>query len=274
MWPTEPDGFEPGVAAQAGDDAFAFVFDAEGRLLGEARPWGPPERGVLRWLEIEIEAEHYLGRFRGRDCVALWARVDALPDGWVRMGLRELLGHVEPELFYLAGRASQVLRWDREHRFCGACGAATKRLDRDRARACPECGHTCYPRLSPSIIVLVHDRDRILLARNVAWPEGFYSTLAGFVEPGESLEQCVHREVHEEVGLRVRDLRYLGSQSWPFPNSLMVGYHATYAGGEIRCQEDEIAEARWFGPDDLPKLPPPTAISRWLIEDWLRGNAG
>ena len=109
----------------------------------------------------------------------------------------------------------------------------------------------------------------MLLARNANWPNGMYSTLAGFVEPGESIEQTVHREVFEEVGLRVTNVRYRGSQSWPFPNSLMLGFHADYAGGEIVCQEGEIADARWFGRSDLPGMPPGTAISRWLIDDFL-----
>ena len=109
----------------------------------------------------------------------------------------------------------------------------------------------------------------MLLARNARWPQGMYSTLAGFVEPGESIEQTVHREVLEEVGLRVRDLRYFGSQSWPFPNSLMLGFHAEYDGGEIICQEGEIADARWFKYDQLPSVPPGTAISRWLIDEFV-----
>ena len=109
----------------------------------------------------------------------------------------------------------------------------------------------------------------MLLARNARWPTGMYSTLAGFVEVGESIEQTVHREVQEEVGIQVDNLRYLGSQSWPFPNSLMLGFHAEYAGGDIVCQQSEIAEARWFRVDDLPNVPPATAISRWLIDDFI-----
>ena len=140
----------------------------------------------------------------------------------------------------------------------------------DRARVCSSCGLVCYPRLSPSIIVLVTRGDEMLLARNANWPTNMYSTLAGFVEPGESIEQTVHREVAEEVGIRVRNLRYLGSQSWPFPNSLMLGFHAEYAGGEIVCQESEIADARWFRYDDLPNVPPGTAISGWLMDEFIR----
>jgi len=114
----------------------------------------------------------------------------------------------------------------------------------------------------------------MLLARNAQWPTNMFSTLAGFVEPGESIEQTVHREVLEEVGLKVKNLQYLGSQSWPFPNSLMLGFHAEYDSGEIVCQDEEIAEAHWFTPDDMPNIPPKTAISRWLIDDFINQSSG
>jgi NAD+ diphosphatase len=139
----------------------------------------------------------------------------------------------------------------------------------DRAMACPSCHLISYPRLSPSIIVLVTKGEEMLLARNANWPAKMYSTLAGFVEPGESIEQTVHREVFEEVGLKVKSLKYFGSQSWPFPNSLMLGFHAEYAGGDIVCQPEEIADAQWFTKDSMPQTPPKTAISGWLIEEFL-----
>ena len=137
---------------------------------------------------------------------------------------------------------------------------------------CPSCRLISYPRLSPSIIVLVTRGDEILLARNANWPQGMYSTLAGFVEAGESIEQTLHREVFEEVGLRVKNLKYFGSQSWPFPNSLMLGFHAEYDGGDIVCQAEEIADAQWFTIDNLPQTPPKTAISGWLIHRVLLSN--
>ena len=139
----------------------------------------------------------------------------------------------------------------------------------DRAKHCGDCGLISYPRLSPSIIVLIEKGPQMLLARNAQWPTNMYSTLAGFVEPGESIEQTVHREIMEEVGLKVSNLRYAGSQSWPFPNSLMLGFHCDYAGGDIVCQEEEIADAQWFDANNLPNMPPKTAISRWLIDEFL-----
>ena len=170
---------------------------------------------------------------------------------------------------------TQIVNWDRNTRHCGGCGAPTA-TQSDRSKFCPDCKIPVYPTLSPSIIVLVTKGDQMLLARNAAWgPDGFYSTLAGFVEPGESVEETVHREVFEEVGIHVDNLRYLGSQSWPFPNSLMLGYHAEYAGGEFQFHDDEIADAQWFDIDDLPRVPGRFAISRWLINafiDEVRGR--
>lgn len=272
MWPLDPDGFEPDVTP--GDDvdraeAWMFVI-IEGQVAAIAEQGIPrPITGdELRWLDVEIHSRHFLGRFQGRACFAVEAE-GRLPEGYSLAGLRSWLGRVEPAVFYLAGRAKQVVEWHATHQYCGRCAAPMEDHAEDRAKVCPECGLVNYPRLSPSIIVLVTRGDEMLLARNANWPSGMYSTLAGFVEPGESIEQTVHREVEEEVGLKVRNLRYLGSQSWPFPNSLMLGFHAEYDSGEIVCQEAEIADARWFRHDDLPNVPPGTAISRWLIDDFI-----
>ena len=144
----------------------------------------------------------------------------------------------------------------------------------DRAKECPACHLISYPRLSPSIIVLITKGEEMLLARNADWPTGMYSTLAGFVEAGESVEQTLHREVLEEVGLQVKNLKYFGSQSWPFPNSLMLGFHAEYDSGEIVCQDEEIADAQWFRIDNLPQIPPKTAISGWLIQEFIDQQQG
>lgn len=272
MWPLHPDGFEPDVSpaedADHGDSWMFVSIDGQIACISEQGVPRPISGDELRWLDVEVHARHYLGRFRGRPCFALEAS-GRLPEGYALTGLRAWLGRVEPAVFYIAGRARQVVDWHATHRFCGRCGTATEDHPEDRAKICPGCGLVNYPRLSPSIIVLVVRGDEMLLARNANWPANMYSTLAGFVEPGESIEQTVHREVEEEVGLKVRNLRYLGSQSWPFPNSLMLGFHAEYASGDIVCQEGEIADARWFRYDDLPNVPPGTAISRWLIDDFI-----
>jgi NAD+ diphosphatase len=272
MWPIDPEDFEslttpPDSASR--DEAWFFLQTPQGLVcLTEQGVPRPVTGDELRWLDIEVVSEHYLGRFRGR-CIYAVEASGAIPEGYSAAGLRDWLGRVEPSVFYLAGRAQQVIDWHRSHRFCGRCGAENEDHPQDRAKVCPSCKLISYPRLSPSIIVLVTRGEEMLLARNAQWPTSMYSTLAGFVEPGESIEQTVHREVLEEVGLQVSGLKYLGSQSWPFPNSLMLGFHAEYAGGEIVCQEEEIADARWFKADDLPNVPPKTAISRWLIDAFI-----
>ena len=272
MWPTEPDRFESLVAAPEDadrDDAMYFAYMGEEILcISEQGIPRPVTRDEFRWLDVDVSWRTFLGRWEGRPCFALAASGN-VPEGFARVGLRAWLGRVDPAFFYLAGRAKQIVDWHRDHRYCGRCGTETADHGTDRAKECPRCGMVSYPRLSPSIIVLVRNGDEMLLARNSNWPTGMFSTLAGFVEPGESIEQTVHREVHEEVGIDIANLRYLGSQSWPFPNSLMLGFHADYAGGDIVCQDDEIAEAHWFHYARPPNTPGGTAISGWLIQAFI-----
>jgi NAD+ diphosphatase len=192
------------------------------------------------------------------------------PEGFAFAGVRELFESMDESLYSLAGRAVQIVDWDRTHRFCGRCGAPTERLSTERARRCPACGLTSYPRLAPAVITLVERDGKALLARNPNFTSGFYSILAGFVEPGESLEEAVQREIHEEVGIEVTDIRYFGSQPWPFPHSLMIGFTAQYAGGEITPDPAEIADAGWFAPDEFPQIPGKISISRALIDDFVR----
>lgn len=202
----------------------------------------------------------------------------ALADGLVTLGLRQLFARFDPQIFGLISRAKQIVAWDRDHQFCGRCAAPMQTLPTERAKVCPACGLTSYPRLSPAIIVAVTrtgaDGEEILLARNHRFPVGRYSVIAGFVEPGESLEECVRREVCEEVGVDVTEIRYFGSQPWPFPHSLMLGFTARWVGGDIRLEESEIAEARWFGVDDLPQAPPKMSIARQLIDAFVAQNGG
>lgn len=177
------------------------------------------------------------------------------------------------DTWHLAGRALQLLEWDRTSAFCGACATPTVRLEGELARACPACKLNAYPRIAPAVIVLVERGEEALLAQPIRFPL-FHSTLAGFVEPGESLEQTIAREIQEEVGIQVEDPRYFGSQPWPFPHSLMVGFHATYAGGDIRIDPKEIGDAKWFRYDALPTIPPKLSIARALIDDWVRRCGG
>jgi NAD+ diphosphatase len=210
-----------------------------------------------------------LGKLDGRRCFAaeLVESVVA-PEGMEFSGLRGLFGRLDDQLFALAGRAIQIVNWDRTHQFCGSCGARTEDKTDERAKICPKCGLLSFPRLSPAIIVAVVRDSMLLLAHAHHFSEGFYSVLAGFVEPGETLEECVEREVHEEVGLQVKNIRYFGSQPWPFPHSLMIAFTAEYAGGEIRVDEAEIAYADWFAAQALPLIPGKISIARRLI-DWF-----
>ncbi|MGE0878063.1 MAG: NAD(+) diphosphatase [Acidimicrobiia bacterium] len=182
------------------------------------------------------------------------------------VNLRALYDRMNEEEWVIAGRAVQLVEWARNHRYCGRCGTRTVPSPGERALRCPNCRLLAYPRLSPAIIVVVDKGDDILLARNVNFPGNMFSALAGFVEPGETLEQAVAREVKEEVGIDVDDVRYIASQPWPFPNSLMLGFRASWCGGEINCDPSEIAEAHFFSPRDLPSIPPRMSIARRLID--------
>jgi NAD+ diphosphatase len=213
----------------------------------------------------EAVTRHYLGQLDGLDCWAL--HLPEAPDGWRPVPLRAAMMGFPGPLAGLASRAAQVLDWDRTHRFCGACGTPTEHQAGERARRCPACGHTAYPRISPAMMALVWRPGEVLLARAPHFVNQMYSALAGFVEAGESIEDCIRREVEEEVGVQVDTLQYYGSQSWPFPNSLMIAFTARWTGGEIVPQPGEIADAQWFPLDALPNIPPRFSISGHLIRD-------
>lgn len=210
---------------------------------------------------------HYLGLYGGRHCYAAEViESAALPEGWAVLGLRDLFGRVEATLAALSGRAWQILEWERNFQYCSRCGTMMEPRADERSRMCPKCRYTTYPPVSPAIMILITHGSKLLLARKAAFPAGRYSALAGFVEPGETLEETVIRETREEVGVEVKNIRYFGSQPWPFPHSLMVAFTAEYAGGEVRPDGVEIEEARWFEPEELPRLPPSISISRRLID--------
>ncbi len=191
------------------------------------------------------------------------------PSGWLEpLGLRDLFGLVGDEELGWASRAVQLAAFDRDHRYCGRCGRPAVPSPVEHARVCGVCGGTVYPRLSPAVIVLVERGDTCLLARSPRFPPGVFSLIAGFVEPGETAEHAVGRELAEECGVTATDLRYAGSQPWPFPHSLMLGFTATYGGGEVRVDGAEVEAAGWYAVDALPPLPPPGTIARRLIEEF------
>ena len=212
----------------------------------------------------------YLGELDGVPCRSAELADDLeAPEGMAFRALRDLFGRIDEPLWTLAGRAAQLVEWDRTHLYCGRCGTPTEHAPGERARRCPVCGHAAFPRLSPAVIVRVTRGDEILLARAQRFPGAMYSVLAGFVEPGESLEECVARELEEEVGIEVGDIAYFASQPWPFPHSLMIGFTATWLSGDLRIEEAELVDARWFTRADLPELPGRVSIARRLIDDWL-----
>jgi NAD+ diphosphatase len=268
--------FEPAVSPSGQGTATAWCFAfVQGQLLlpqDEGATLAPLASDALTVFAPMAERRHYLGRIEGQDCWAL--ALSEAPNGWRRTPLRTAMMSFGDPLMGVAGRAAQILEWDRTHRHCGACGTPTELQGHERVRRCPACGHTAYPRVTPAMMVLVWREGELLLARSPHYAPGVYSALAGFVEAGESLEDCVHREVAEEVGVRVEGLRYYGSQSWPFPNSLMVAYTARWVGGEIVPQAGEIEDARWYPLDALPKIPPRFSISGHLIRDTVLSLGG
>jgi len=263
--------FIPAVTAPAAFERRVwFVAHADGLVVRDDAGGAPllPRDDDLEALGLAGAPVDYLGQLDGAHAFAVSA---AAPPGapWVTRGLRLLYGAFGEELFGVAGRALQIALWAATHRFCGRCGTETERMPGDRAMRCPACGLTAYPRIAPAIITLVRRGDEALLARGARFPLPFYSTLAGFAEPGESLEETLVREVREEVGVEVRDLRYFGSQPWPFPHSLMIGYFAEWASGEIVIDGSEILDAQWFSIDRLPNVPPRISIARRLIDAWV-----
>jgi len=266
--------FKPAVlpSSDQGGPAWWFIFSGHKLLVKmESGLQGIP---VLRDGPQEVGLEplryHFLGSLDGEACYSAEVPegIDP-PPGMLFSGLRSLFDSLDGTLYRVAVVAVQVVDWDRMHQFCGRCGERTEYKEGVRAKECPRCGLISFPRISPAVIVAVERDEKLLLARANRFPTAFYSVLAGFVEPGETLEETVAREVKEEVGLELTNIRYFGSQPWPFPDSLMIGFTAQYAGGEICIDETEIVEAGWFGPDELPLLPGKISIARQLIDSFL-----
>lgn len=225
---------------------------------------------------IEAVRRQYLGTLNGAHCYSIELEPNfAPPEGLAFRDLRVLFSSLDAAHHAVAGRAVQIVEWDRTHQFCGACGQQTVLAELDRSRSCPDCEIPLYPRLAPAMIVAVERGNEILLGRSAHFPPGIYSVLAGFVEPGESAEDAVIREVYEETRIVCDDVRYFSSQAWPFPNSLMLGFTAQYVSGEIDTAADELEDARWCAADDLPNtFPGNISISQWLLNDFLVRKKG
>lgn len=265
--------YPPALPAEG--PAFWFPF-REGELLVQQR-----ERGIAIIFSdqtgiaaIQPQTITYLGLLDGKPCMACEVSAETpLPENWKMLDLRSLYNEVDEALYVVAGYAFQILLWQRNSRYCPACGHQTEIIPASWGKQCPHCGHISYPPAVPAVLVLIHDGERVLLAHKPGWGPR-YSILAGFVEPGESLEECVERETMEEVGVNVTDITYVGSQPWPFPHQLMVGYMARYDGGEIRVDEQELDDAQWFHVDNLPNLPAPMSLARQIITAWVKMHRG
>ena len=265
-----PAGFLPDHTAAHDGDAIAHVFIRD-RLVQIADspsmlPWAAYEEAGL-----VAGRRHVIGRHQGVTHVAIALADDPeppmLPAGWRAGGLRSWFGVLPDPQLAIAMRGVQLLEWERTHRYCGGCGTLTERVPGERAYRCTACGLSVYPRICPAMMVLITRGREILLARGVTFPPGRYSALAGFLEAGESIEDAIHREVREEVGVEVDNLDYFASQSWPFPNSLMIAFTARWRSGDIVADPAEIADAQWFDIDALPDVPAPkVSISRALID--------
>jgi NAD+ diphosphatase len=253
------------------EPAWWFIFQ-ENKLLIYQSPESVtlPFLIDLNELGLIVIRQNYLGQLDNRLCYAAEVAEGTIPPaGMVFEGLRQVYGRLDEDLFWIAARAVQIIDWDRTHQFCGRCGVPLRTKSDERAKVCPQCGLLHFPRLAPAIIVLVERGNQLLLARSRHFMPGMYSVLAGFVEPGESLEEAVVREVKEEVGIEIKDIKYFGSQPWPFPHSLMIGFTAAYAGGEISLDDKEIEDAGWFTVEKLPRIPGKISIARKLIDGFL-----
>lgn len=249
------------------EHAVKFLYFNQGKLIGD------PE---LRWSEQLLAGDENPG-----DCIYVAKINDQIwycrevsdaevPKHWQATGLRELAA-IDQNVFSLASRATQLLRWKENHRYCGHCGNVTVSGQNEHVLTCPSCSALYYPKLTPCVIVLIYKDNNLLLARNIRHKDSpMYSLIAGFIEVGESIEQAVHREVEEEVGVSITKVEYQASQTWPFPSQLMLGFFAEYKAGEINIQEDEILEADWFPSSNLPEIPPKLSIAGWLIDKFIK----
>ena len=270
-----PSHFEPlwSAPASAGQDGLWFVFHRANLLVytAQAQPMLPMPADVLGGAVRSDQSRARFVGMRGQTpCWAAPALDNRVPADHAFENMRALFNRLPDDFLAIGGRAVQMLEFDRAHAFCGACAAPTATFEGGRSRKCGSCGETYYPKVSPAMMVLIK-RDlpsgrELLLGRSARFVRGMYSALAGFVEPSESIEECIHREAFEEVGVKVGNLRYFSSQGWPFPNSLMIAYVADYESGDIVPQEGEIEDAQWFKLDALPQLPHRLSIARRLID--------
>lgn len=260
-------------------NAWWFIFKHDKIMINEINgqiqlPYGKSmdELEFCKDMTQVITPIQYMGNLDGTPCICAEIEIDeADVQKYSFVNFRSLLGKMDEVFFALAGRACHLLHWDKTNRYCGKCGTSTDYKPDERAKLCPKCHNIIYPRISPAIIVAIIKDHEILLAHSKNFRSNLYSVLAGFVEVGETFEKCMEREVYEEVGIRIKNPKYFGSQPWPFPDSLMVGFIAEYDSGEIRIDDIEIKDASWYHKDQLPEIPSVNSIAgrmiRWFIEN-------
>jgi NAD+ diphosphatase len=268
--------YEPAVTPknEAADEVYWFAFCVNKMLVKvDNDNFNIPYLKDLQVVNISPVRTQYLGILQGHPCYSAEILPDTIaPEGLTFVDLRSLYGIIDEDLFLLAGKAFQIVSWDQAHQFCGRCGSQTQEQPGERAKICPKCGFISYPRICPAVITAIIKDDKILLAHAKAFKANMHSLIAGFLEPGETLEECVQREITEEVGIKVRNIKYFSSQPWPFPNSMMIGFTAEYESGEIAVDGVEISEAGWFGVDNLPELPSEVSIARRIINWYIEKN--
>lgn len=265
MWPADFIPYYHHEPISDGAICLAFIGDQllvcpDGRLPGAS---------VLPGQESAEISVHFGSQGDQKYILQAWPQGTLFAEPLLALGLRAAWGLVDDAIYWIAARAQQLLTFDRQHRFCGCCGTATRRMPQETARECPACLHRAYPRISPAIMVLIRRGRQLLLARSPHFKPGVYSAVAGFIEAGENAEQAAHREVYEEVGVKVGELRWFGSQSHPFPHSLMLAFMADYISGEVVAEEGEIEDARWFDPENLPEMPGKASIAYHLMQAGL-----
>lgn len=256
--------------------AYWFVFKSAYEMLVELKNHKAhiPYQKNLEEINISPTRTQYLGTYKGNPCYSAEVSPETMaPEGMVFRDLRSLYEFLDEEIFLLAGKAVQVICWDKDHQYCGRCGAHTETSVYEMAKVCPECGFRSYVRLSPAVITAIIKDGKLLMAKH-GYRGDMYGLIAGFVEPGETLEEAVKREIMEEVSLKVKNIEYFSSQSWPFPHSLMIAYTAEYKSGEIQADGKEITEANWFSPDELPRTPSTMSVAgeliQWFINDFQK----
>lgn len=259
-----------GVAPTA--NGYWLMIQEQGLVVLDQAEVSLPSGDLPAGFEDAVSEPLALGTWQGHTCWAVsLPREFKLPPGFRRETLIPMQGPGLPDdVLSLGGVAMQALYWASTSSFCPRCGGETKRIDGEWGKRCPGCGYEHYPHLHPAVIVLVRDGNRLLLTRKAIWAPGRYALIAGFVDNGESLEAAVKREVKEEVGVDVDDIRYVGSQNWPFPSQIMLGFVARYAGGEIRVDEQELEDARWFPCDELPSRPSRHSIAGFILSNYAR----